>query len=395
MQLTARVVTLGVAMLLTAATSSSAYADELVLRGNYWRDRNTRILQPEVDVTKEARTGTIVGAHYLLDTITSASVAAGAVRDEPFTELRHEVGLRLGQRVGPVTLTGSYSYSSESDYWAHYARLGAVAELFGKNTTISTAITYNHDKVAQRQGATVYLELGKLDAVGWTIGISQVMSKSLLMSASYEILVNGFGKSTNGFQSNAYRPANVGGSPLREQTPFQRIRQAVSASGNWTIPVNNALVPWIAFRLSMRLYFDDWGIFGATPELRTFLPIGPVEFRFTGRYHNQTEASFFRTELGVPFYTQGVGCPTCTKDSVKNGAYFTADPKLSKFDTVFLEARVLVRMTFLRRLPRLPMGKLLSESFFEISYGKYISSNLQRTTFGDAHVAGLTFTFPL
>lgn len=379
--------------LLLAATS--AHADELVLRGNYWRDRNTRILQPEAEITKEARTGTIVGAHYLLDTITSASVAAGAVRDHPFTELRHEVGLRLGQRIGPVTVTGSYSYSSESDYWAHYARLGAIAELFGKTTTIATAISYNHDTVAQRQGATVYLELGKLDAVGWTLGISQILSKSFLLNGSYELLVSGFGSRTNGFQSNAYRPANVGGSPLREQTPFQRIRHAVAASAHWTLPVGGRLVPWIAFRPSLRLYTDDWGVFAVTPELRAFLPIGPVEFRVTGRYHNQSEASFFRSELGVPFYTQGVGCPTCTKDSVKNGIYFTADPKLSRFNTMFLELRVLVKMTFFRYLPRFPMSKILADSFFEISYGHYFSSGLQRTTFGDAEVAGLTFTFPL
>ena len=374
--------------------ASRAGADELVIRGNYWRDRNTRILQPEVDISKEARSGTLVGAHYLLDTITSASVAAGAVRDQPFTELRHEVGARLGQRVGPATILGSYSYSSESDYWAHFATLGVTTELFGKMTTLATSVSYSHDTVAQRMGPTVYLELGKLDAVGWNFGLNQVITRGLIASFGYELLVNGFGKSSNGFQSNAYRPANVGGSPLREQTPYQRIRHALSASANWILPVGG-VVPWIAFRPSLRVYFDDWGVVSTTPELRTFLPVGPVEFRFTGRYYWQTEASFFRQDNGVPFYVQAVRCSTCTKLAVRNGEYFTADPKLSRFQSMFVELRVLVRLRFLSRAPRFPMSRFLAESFVELSYGHFFSSALQRRTFGDAEVAGLTFTFPL
>lgn len=381
-------------LLALLAATSVARADELVIRGNYWRDRNTRILQPEVDVTKETRTGTIVGAHYLLDTISSASVAAGAIRDEVFTELRHEVGVRLGQRVGPVTITGAYSYSSESDYWAHFAKLGAVAELFGKTTTIATSLSYGHDTIAQRQGPTVYVELGKLDAVGWNVGLTQILTRGLTASLGYELIVSGFGKLSNGLQSNAYRPVNVGGSPVREQTPFQRLRHSVAADVRWIVPLGG-LVPWIAFRPALRVYVDDWGILSTTPELRTFVPLGPVEFRLTGRYHWQSAATFYAESLGVPFYTMGLGCKTCTRDSVQRGNYYTADPKLSAFTSMFLEARVLLNLRFLGRAGSLPMRKFLAESFVELSYGHYFSSRLQRRTFGDAEVAGLTFTFPL
>lgn len=383
-----------VVCLLVVSAAAGARADELVIRGNYWRDRNTRILQPEVDVLKETRTGTIVGAHYLLDTITSASVAAGAVRDHPFTELRHEVGARLGQRVGPATISASYSYSSESDYWAHFVKLGVVAELFGKMTTLATSLSYGHDTVALRQGPTVYVELGKLDAVGWNLGVTQVLTRTLTLTVGYELLVSGFGKQSNGFQSNAYRPANVGGSPLREQTPYQRFRHSIAASVNWIVPLGG-VVPWIAFRPSLRAYVDDWEVVSVTPELRTFLPVGPIEFRLTGRYYRQSAASFFREQNGVPFYTAGVKCTSCTSATVRAGEYFTSDPKLSRFDSMFVELRLLLKLSFLARLPKFPMARFLSAGIVEVSYGHYFTSALQRRTFGDAEVAGLTFTFPL
>src|SRR5690242_18174996 len=56
---------------LAAPFAAPARADELVLRGNYYRDRNTRVIQPEAVFTKEAPHGIVVGGHYLLDTITS------------------------------------------------------------------------------------------------------------------------------------------------------------------------------------------------------------------------------------------------------------------------------------------------------------------------------------
>jgi hypothetical protein len=375
------------------AIAAPARADEIVFRGNYWRDRNTRVLQPQAEITQELKSGTLIGAHYLLDAITSASQSAGALRDEPFTELRHEFGVRLGQRIGPALLGASYSYSSESDYWAHMASLSAAVDLFQKNTTLALSLAYNHDTVGRRMGPTSYGVLGSLDALHVILGWSQVLTKNMLLNFNYDLSIVGFGDKDNGYQANAYRMVNLGGSPAPDTLPFQRIRHALSAGIHFAIPLDNSVVPYLAFRPSYRFYVDDWSVIAHTPELRTFLPLGPTELRLTGRFYRQGQASFWN-DLGdgVPFYPSNVGkeCSACTSDTVRAGKYYTADPKLSTFDVYFVEVRLLVKLQFLR-----PLSKKLSFGFVEGSYGYYINERWAHTTFGNAHVAGLTFTFPL
>jgi hypothetical protein len=376
--------------LLTLA--GAANADELVIRGNYWRDRNTRVLQPEADLSKELPSGTVVGAHYLLDAITSASVAAGVMRDQPFTELRNEFGFRLGQRLGPVMLTGSYSYSLESDYWAHLLSLSAVVDLFQKNTTLSVSFAYGHDNVGRRMGPSTFNWVGNLDAVHAIVGLTQVLHKQLLGNLEYDLSVIGFGSVTNGYQGNPYRSAIVGGAPQPEAVPYQRFRHAFAGNLHVIFPIRSSLVPYLAFRPAYRIYFDDWGLVSHTAELRTFLPIGPVELRFTARAYTQGQASFFSEQGGQPYYPGNTGkaCATCFSADARRGVYITADPKLSAFDTEFLEVRLLVKLGGLRR-----MSRWLSAGTVELSYGHWFNDKLPQAAWGDAEVAGATFAFPL
>jgi len=388
-----RAVSFAIAAGLLAGWTHTASADDMTIRGNYYRDRNTRVIQPVADFTKEYKTGTTVGGRYLLDAITSASVASGVSADSLFTELRQEFGVRLGQRLGPVNLGASYSYSSESDYWAHTATLGADVDLFQRNTNLSVALSYGHDDVAQRMPGN-FSVLGQLDTVHLIVGWSQVLSRTAIMNVGYDFIVSGFGDKTNGFQSNPYRLVNVGGSMSREEVPFQRLRNAIAASLYYAIPLPSPTVPFLGFRAAYRYYVDDWGIQSHTPELRLFLPVGPVEFRTTGRIYVQDHQASFWSDLGdgLPAYTGNGGkpCTTCLSSSTKGGLYLTSDPKLSIFTSEFLELRVLLKLRFLR-----PLSAWLSEGLFEASYGHMINDRYPHRAFGDADIAGLTFTFPL
>ena len=78
---------------------------EVSFRGNYWRDRNTRVLNPSVDVRQDLPSGVSLQGHYLLDAITSASVASGAAADMPFTEMRHEAGVNVAVPLGRAAST--------------------------------------------------------------------------------------------------------------------------------------------------------------------------------------------------------------------------------------------------------------------------------------------------
>ncbi|MGZ3428758.1 MAG: hypothetical protein ACXVCV_19025, partial [Polyangia bacterium] len=147
---------LAAVVVLLSSAHAAADMDTITLRGNYWRDRNTRVVQPTIDIRKQLPTGTQISAHYLLDAITSASVAAGVLRDQPFTELRNEAGFSVGQVIGPAIITGTYSYSSESDYWAHFAQLSLQWSLFQNNTVLFASLGYGNDRVALRMGPTLY-----------------------------------------------------------------------------------------------------------------------------------------------------------------------------------------------------------------------------------------------
>jgi hypothetical protein len=384
------------AVTLLAGAARAKDIGEVTLRGNYYRDRNTRVVQPAVDLITEAPNGTVVGAHYLLDAITSASVAAGVLRDQPFTELRNEAGLTIGQRLGPVLFSGAYSYSSESDYWAHTAGLRVVIDLFQRNTQLDASLGYGNDRVALRMGPTLYNPLGGLQTVRGLLNLTQLLTPTLIGTLSYEIGVLGFGTPQNGWQSNPYRAVNVGGAPAREVVPYQRIRQSVSGTLRWLIPTHIHLMPYLVFRPSYRFYFDDWGITSHTPELRMYVPAGPTEFRVSARYYTQSQASFWNDVDGVPSYPMGVGlhCTTCFSESIRQGLYYTSDPKLSSFTTEFLELRFLVNLRDLARV-HIPGALWLSSGIVEISYGHYFNGGYAHRAFGDAEIAGMTLSWPL
>ena len=382
-------------LIVTAATE--ARGDELVLRGNYWRDRNTRVVQPAIELAKELPTGTVLGAHYLLDAITSASVAAGVIRDQPFTELRNEAGFSVGQRIGPALISGAYSYSSESDYWAHTVSLGVLFELFQKNTTLGATLAYGNDRVAQRMGPTNYNPVGGLQTIRAIVNLTQTLTPHLLAVLSYEIGCLGFGTTQNGWLSNPYRTVNLGGAPSREQVPNQRIRQAATAALHWMVPTGIRLMPYIAFRPAFRLYWDDWGIVSESPELRLFVPVGPTEFRVTGRYYNQNSVSFWSDDGVRPFYppgVQGLHCTTCTLAASQQGLFYTSDPKLGAFTSEYFELRLLVKLRGISTW-RIPGAAWLGAGIVELSYGHYFNGGYAHTAFGDAEVAGLTLSWPL
>jgi hypothetical protein len=393
-------------LMLVASPAWSDEANQISLRGNYWRDRNTRVLAPEAALSKELPTGTLIGAHYLLDTITSASVAAGATRDQPFSEFRNEIGLTIAQRAGRALMHVGYTYSSESDYWAHTILIGTDVDLFQKNTTLSLIMTWGINDVAMRAAPTVYLPVGGL-ATWTTIATwTQNLSQTLLGTLEYDLSVIGFGDkighisgtptASTGYQGNPYRLVNLGGSATRETVPFQRIRQTVQLTLRWLIPTGNSITPYLVFRPSYRLYWDDWGLLSHTPELRMYVPIGPVELRVTGRYYTQNEVSFGSLIEGNASYTNGQGkpCNTCISDGSR-GLFYTSDPKLYAFDSFLVEGRLAISLRGLGQYRKLPLHNWLAGGIIELSYGHYFDTKFAYRSFGDADIAGLSFIFPL
>src|SRR5215475_1780893 len=74
--------------------ASPASADgTLAVRGVYYKERATRVMQPMLDGMFDAGVHGVVTGHFLVDAITSASASSGAVNAVPFNELRYEGGV--------------------------------------------------------------------------------------------------------------------------------------------------------------------------------------------------------------------------------------------------------------------------------------------------------------
>src|SRR5262249_47831343 len=153
----------------------------------------------------------------------------------------------------------AYSYSTESDYQAHFVSLSSAVELFQRNTTLGLTLGYGNDSVALRMGPTLYNPIGGFHAFPLLMSGTQLLSARLLFNASYELGLIGFGDINNGYQANPYRSVNLGGAPAREQVPYQRLRNSASAAFHIYAPTGGRVVPYLAFRIGYRFYWDDWG----------------------------------------------------------------------------------------------------------------------------------------
>src|SRR5204863_5773174 len=122
--------TLATVVLVSAAASGSAQADgTLAMRGVYYKERATRVMQPMLDAMFDAGSHGIATGHFLVDAITSASTSSGAANAMPFTERRYEAGLGYAHELGDLTLAGDAKYSTESDYLSRYAGARIQADL--------------------------------------------------------------------------------------------------------------------------------------------------------------------------------------------------------------------------------------------------------------------------
>lgn len=326
---------LAVAALLVAGT---AHADgTLSMRGVYYKERSTRVMQPMLDGMFEAGARGLVTGHLLVDAITSASASSGAVAAEPFTERRYEGGLGYAHELsGPedsfldvVRLAVEGKYSQEPDYRSIYVGARAEAEVAQKNATIGIGggaafDSINNEGLQSPMGGPLLLcdndtmvaseTECSLNTYAIYTSASQLLSKNIVVGLSYDIAW------MKGFTSNAYRQAITATGFVAERHPNDRRRQAVAASARYFWPRTKT-----AFVGLYRYYFDDWDIHAHTPELRVIQEVGrTVEGAFRYRYYTQDAAFFWQPQYGDPASLQ----------------YITDDPKMSPYDGHLMEAKL-------------------------------------------------------
>lgn len=380
---TATAVQLAIAGLLVSTT---AFADgDMSVRGVYYKEKSTRVMQPMLDGMFEVGARGLVTAHVLVDAITSASAGSGAAMAKPFTEQRYEAALGYTHELdGPsgsildrLRLGGEGKFSDESDYRSIYASARAEADLAQKNATVGIGGAVSADKIdasgAQSAlGGITLLCKGDmtatstscpLDVYNGFATVSQIVSKTTVLGANYDIAY------LDGYQSNPYRQVAVPvlGTFVPERHPFTRTRQSVAGSVKQYVERTQT-----TFIAAYRFYWDDWHIHAHTPELRIVQEVGAhADASIRYRYYRQTAAYFFRD-----FYPD----PTTL-----SRPYVTDDPKMSAFDGHIMEAKLGVFGE------EFNLGGRWAGARFE-GILEYV---IQHNRFGNAVVAHVALTLPL
>ncbi|HXT96764.1 MAG TPA: DUF3570 domain-containing protein [Polyangia bacterium] len=397
-----RAVTTLLAALGVVLPSVSVRADgEVTIRGAYYREASTRVIQPVVAIDQNLPQGFDVHTTYLLDAITSASANAGTAKDSIFTELRNEVSLGVGKTWNKTRATLGYIYSAESDYWSHTLHASGSQSFWGDTATVALSLGLSFDQATARNiprtpfCATAPSLNCPLDIYFAGVSYTQVITPTFIGQLDLESAY------LDGFQGNLYR--TVPNSPMGfENPPEKRLRNAIAARLAYFFPSTET-----GLQLHYRYYFDvypgtapttmgpnlgagylqqpgydPWQVQSHTIEGRIYQQLSPtLQARFTLRIYHQSQAAFWCDTLGNPscYPPQGQFSITGTPEST--------DPKLGPVNTEYPEVKLIWDAEALRDVP---FFRWFAGGTFEISYGYYYQS----TSFGDAHVLQTGYTMP-
>jgi hypothetical protein len=344
----------------------------LAVRGVYYKERATRVMQPMLDGMFDAGVHGIVTGHFLVDAITSASASSGAADAKPFTENRYEGGLGYAHQLGDVTIAADAKYSTESDYQSIYLGPRAQIELGQKNTVlgIGGGISWDTIEAASAQGPsmpTLRCDAENRNATRCSLLVyagyasaSQIVSPNAVVAVSVDV------STLHGYQSNPYRQAIAGEMFVPERHPTRRTREAFAVSARYYAqPIATTLIG------AYRYYRDSWQVHAHTPELRAVYDVSPaVDLGFRYRYYWQDGAYFYRERYPA--------------DDAAMTQYVSDDVKLSSFTGHSFEAKLGV------------LGEAFHASgrWAGARFEAILEYSIQNNRFGNAFIAHAALTIP-
>ena len=354
---------------------TGTWTGDAQVRGNYYWDRSTRVLAPEFIAQLEAPQGSRMRVDYLVDAITSASQAAGALEDTRFTEVRHEVDLKGGhefiERNNPVDLFGGFRFSREPDYFSFASMFQPTIWLADRATMFRGRMSYRHDEIGQNLrggsqqrpgtmgGTSADRFRETLDAISVAAGWEQVLTRTLLLEVGYDFTYQW------GFLANPYRSVLGGQRP--EVHPDQRFRHLLMSRLAWYIPRSRT-----SLQVLYRSYIDNWKVGAVNPEFRIYQEMSPFfQTRLRYRYYTQTASFFYKSNQN---------------DYTFDDQYVSNDPKMSAFHVNEFGVQFLVLGSFLEGRAH----RSIAGAQFDISFNYRWNTN----AFGNQVVAQTGLRIP-
>ncbi len=341
-----------------------AHADgSISMRGAYYKETSTRVVQPMIDAELEVGESGQLVAHSLVDAITSASAASGA-SGTAFTERRLEGGFLYMHQLHNFRVGGGGRYSTEPDYQSTFVNIRLEAELAQRNTTLSLNLARGDDSIdnSGSQGGLTAIQSGQLQTTMVSVSASQLLSPVSIFSLSYDLSY------LDGFQENIYRTVVAGGMIQAERVPDSRLRQALAGTLRYFVDATNTTLIG-----GYRFYTDDWDILSNAPELRIVQELfdEQADLQLSYRYYRQ-RSSFFYKEV-----------------------YDTADMNLEPFVTDDDKlGRVRVHTFGVKAGSRMELFGLGGD-WQEVRVEALFQYLKQDTHYGDAVVAQMALSFPI
>lgn len=271
---------------------------------------------PALLVRKSFADAVSVRVNYYVDNITSASIDVVTTASK-YNEFREEFSTGVDYLYESTLFNVGYTKSDENDYNASTFNFGVAQEVFGGLTTVSMGYAHGQDIITMVTDLTFEEDVARDQ---FTLGISQVLTKSFILSGSYEAI------SDQGFLNNPYRSARIdGGNPLTinsatvpEVYPETRRSHAVSVTGKQYLPIKGTVSG------SVRYFTDTWGITAQNIELGYSQYLGSQSWIIDThvRFYNQGKASFYEDSFASP------------------QRYMARDKELSKFKSYGVGASV-------------------------------------------------------
>jgi hypothetical protein len=248
---------------------------------------------PAVLVQKKVGNSLSFSAGYYEDMISSASIDV-KLSASPYHETRKQENVGVEYLHGKTTYSMGYIHSKEPDYIANTTFYSISQDMFGDLTTVTIGYRRAWDQVYR----DIKLPSGEIvndpnfheraDHRGYTLSISQILTRSLIADFNYELLTD------QGYLANPYRkirylsPGQGQGFTLADQVyPNTRTSNAASIQLKYYLPWHAALAG------QYRFFRDTWGIVGHTIEGDYTATWGHWVFDGMVRWYTQTHADFY------------------------------------------------------------------------------------------------------
>jgi Protein of unknown function (DUF3570) len=279
-------VVLGLALAAVRVASAGVLPDDRAdLLLHSYDGGGVTIQGPSLLVRKQFAQKFSASANYYIDKVSSASIDV-ITTASPYSEERTQYSVGLDYLHDRWTMNLGFTDSEENDYKAKTYSFNVSQDIFGDLTTVSLGYSLGNDIVGRRGDPTFRDNVQRQQ---YTLGLSQILTKNLLLGLSYESITD------EGFLNNPYRQVRYvdtntpqGYSYEHEIYPRTRTSDAGAIRFRYYLPYRAAV------HLEYRRYADTWDISADNFEIGYTHPLesGWVIDAML-RAYSQTKADFY------------------------------------------------------------------------------------------------------